>query len=169
MRIVLFLPAGKPRSAAATTQPPSRVGTSRTSPLRRVVRALAEGDVDRAVGRVDPAVGDEQERPVPGHVVAELDLDPVVARHPLVGAPAEGVEVAAVAGADDLGHVAARVVAGARRRGGAGRSGGQPGGGGSRANRSSTKTSVPVGWSTTISETWSKKWVSQSSAVMRTS
>ena len=155
-RIVLFLPAGKPRSARATTQPPSAVGTSRTSALRGVVLALPERDVDRAVGRVDPALGDEAERAVPGHVLAELDLDPVVARHALVEAPAEGVEVAAVARADDVGHVAARGRPGRDATGRGRPVGWTASGGGWRANRSSTKTSVPSGWSTTISETWSK-------------
>ena len=41
--------------------------------------------------------------------------------------------------------------------------------GGGTANRSSTKISVSAGWSTTISETRSKKCVSQSSAVTRRS
>ncbi len=54
--------------------------------------------------------------------------------------------------ATGLGHVAPVIVARVGDRHAAARSRGRPSVGGSRANRSSTKTSVPVGWSTTISD-----------------
>ena len=55
MSIVLFLPAGKPRSGFTTRQRPSASCASSARPLGVDVTALADRDVDAAVGRIDPA------------------------------------------------------------------------------------------------------------------
>ena len=62
---------------------------------------------------MDPAVATSQSGPSVGARLAEVDLDVVIARHALVLAAAEGVEVAAVERADDFGDVVAVVVDGA--------------------------------------------------------
>ena len=87
---------------------------------------------------------DEPQRLVPRHVVAELDLDPVVASDALVRAPSEAVEVASVAGADLFGDVTAAIIPGVCD-GYSGPVACTASGGGWRANRSSTKISVPFG------------------------
>src|SRR5205807_2065707 len=80
---------------------------------RAVVLALRQRDVDRAVGWLQPAAGDQVERPVLRRVVPQVCLDPVVLRHALELAPAGPVEVTAVNGADRFRRVLAVVVPGA--------------------------------------------------------
>ena len=84
--------------------------------------ALAKGHVDGAVGRVDPPLRDEPERSGARRLFGQLELDEVLARHPLIPAAAGEVEMAVVAGTDDVEDVAALIVAHAEevlhRRGG---------------------------------------------------
>ena len=84
--------------------------------VRPVVGALLDGGVDRAVGRVNPSGRQQVNRPRLGGVVAEIDLDVMIARHALVLAAAERVEITAVDATDDFGHVVAVVVHGPRDR-----------------------------------------------------
>src|SRR4029453_507894 len=67
---------------------------------------------DRAVGGMDPALGDHPQRAGAGGVLRQLDLHVVVAGDALVGAPSGGVEVPVVARLHHLEDVATLVVGG---------------------------------------------------------
>ncbi len=62
--------------------------------------------IELSVG-VYPAVRDQIQRPVPGNLIAEFDLDPVVARHALVAPAPEGIEITAVTRPHYFRHVIA--------------------------------------------------------------
>ena len=62
---------------------------------------------------MQPAFGDEIERAAGGNVVAEVDLDIMIARDSLILAATEGVEIVSVERAQGLRYVVAVVVDGA--------------------------------------------------------
>ena len=82
--------------------------------LRLLVMSLADGDVHRGVCWVHPSLGNEPQRPARRYVVAQVDLDIVIAGKALVLSAAEGIEVSAIELADDRGHIGASIVDGFR-------------------------------------------------------
>ena len=75
-----------------------------------LVMSLADGDVYGGVGWVYPPLGYQPEGAACRHVVAQVNLDIVIAGKPLELSAAEGIEIVAVEVADDRGYVGALIV-----------------------------------------------------------
>ena len=97
------------------------VGHLQAQTARRGVLPVADGDVDRTVGRADPAGGEEPERTARRSVVAKIDFYIMIPRDALIRAAPEEIEVAFVAGAGKVGQVVSAIIPDAgdrlRRRG----------------------------------------------------
>ena len=84
------------------------VGNFEAERLRMLVTSLRHGDIDRRVGRMQPAARDEPERAARRQIVAQVDFDVMVARDALILAAAEGVEILAVEIAKRFCYIVAR-------------------------------------------------------------
>ena len=101
MRQILLRPAGKPRFGRATVHPPWPSGTSRLSGLGCSCGPGSSATLmDESEGCSHPRAI-EIKRAARGDVIAEVDLDVVIARNALILAAAEGIEVASVERAQD--------------------------------------------------------------------
>src|SRR3954447_7531229 len=75
---------------AATT-----IRNFQTQRLRLFLLSLADGDINRRVGRMHPAIRDQPQRSVRGRV-AEVELNVMISRHPLVSPALECAEIVSV-------------------------------------------------------------------------
>ncbi len=96
IRIVLFLPAGNPRSGDTTTHRPDRSCASSDRPRGWILRALSNRDVDAAVGRVDPPGRHQPQPRIAWNLASEIDLDEMIRGDALILAEGERAEVTAV-------------------------------------------------------------------------
>src|SRR5690242_980566 len=74
------------------------------------VVTLTDCDIDRRIGRVHPAVCDEPERSACRNVVAEIELDVMIARDALVLTATKRVEIFSVDIVDDRSDVLSLIV-----------------------------------------------------------
>src|SRR5262249_19670688 len=73
--------------------------------LRRIVLALADRNIEGAIGRMNPAMREQPQRALARGVLSQIDLDPVVGHDSLESTALADVEVSAIDGADQLRNV----------------------------------------------------------------
>src|SRR5581483_218676 len=77
---------------------------------------LGKRYVDRGIGRVHPALSDQNQRRVSWDIIAKVDFDVMIARNALILATPKGVEIFAIQIAQDVGYILSVVVDRARNR-----------------------------------------------------
>src|SRR6185369_3713319 len=92
-------------SPTATT-----VRNFQTQRPRLFLLTLADGDIDRGIGRMHPAIGNQPKRTGGRRVITKIDFDVMVAGHTLIRAATESIQIVSVECIYDAGDVLSFIV-----------------------------------------------------------